>query len=307
MRRSRRHSIWVLFLIAALLFLQSGAGDLYGLIVPVAALALAALLHRPGAAPRAVDRQDLLVAAGLYAAVAALFVLAFRVFTQDNVLGLFLSFGAGMLLGVAGPVYYTVWRRGRPLSDLGLSRQQLPTAAALGLLLAAVQFALTLWGYPLPAPVDWVPLIFLALAVGLFEAVFFRGFLQTRLESSFGTTPGIGAAAALYALYHVAYGMAAGEMLFLFGLGVVYAIAYAMVRNLIILWPLLIPMGSFYNNLNSGNIVMPWAAILGFVDVLALMATVIWIAHRHQRHHRRPRPTPAPRVAPPTAGPLGPT
>lgn len=45
-------------------------------------------------------------------------------------------------------------------------------------------------------------------------------------------------------------------------------------------------MGSFYNNLSGGNIVMPWAAILGFLDVLALMAAAIWIAHRHQRGHQ---------------------
>jgi membrane protease YdiL (CAAX protease family) len=286
-------TVWVVFLVAALLFLDAGTGNWYGLIVPAAALALALLLRHHDARPPTVDRQDLAVSAGLYAAVVALFFLAFRVFTQGNVLGLFLCFGDGMLLGVAGPVYYTVWRRGRPLSDLGLTRRQLPAAAGLGLLLAAVQFALTLWGYPLPAPVDWVPLAFLALAVGLFEAVFFRGFLQARLQASLGTIPGVGAAAALYALYHVGYGMGPGEMLFLFGLGVIYAIAYALVPNLVVLWPLLIPMGSFYNNLHSGGIIMPWAAILGFLDVLALMATAIWIGHRHQQRQRLREPTPA--------------
>lgn len=253
---------------------------------PVAAAALAAVLHRRYPASRTVDREDLLVVAGLSAGVVGLFFVAFRVFTPDNVLGLFLSFGAGMLLGVVGPVYYTVWRRHRPLSDLGLTLQQLPAAAGLGVLLAAVQFALTLWNYQLPSLVDWVPLVFLALAVGLFEAVFFRGFLQTRLESNLGTAPGIGAAAALYAVYHVGYGMDLGEMLFLFGLGIIYAIAFALVRNLLVIWPLLIPMGSFYNNLSGGNIVMPWAAILGFLDVLALMAAAIWIAHRHQQGHQ---------------------
>ena len=42
-------------------------------------------------------------------------------------------------------------------------------------------------------------------------------------------------------------------------------------------------MGSFYNNLEGGEITMPWAAILGFIDVLALMATAIWLASRHER------------------------
>jgi hypothetical protein len=32
----------------------------------------------------------------------------------------------------------------------------------------------------------------------------------------------------------------------------------------LVLWPLLIPVGSFYNNLQSGEINLPWAAIAGF-------------------------------------------
>jgi hypothetical protein len=49
--------------------------------------------------------------------------------------------------------------------------------------------------------------------------------------------------------------------------------------------------------LQSGDIHMPWAAILGFADVLGLMALVIWRAHKRQRRgsggppRRRPHPT----------------
>lgn len=283
---------WPVFLVVSLLALAVVNGALYGLLVPAVALAVAFLV--PGALPRSrsrrVDGVDMAVVAVLYAAVVALFLLAFQLFTQDAVAGLFLCFAGGMLLGVAGPIYYTVWHRGRPLADLGLSRDRLPEALALGVTLAAVQFALTLWGYDLPEPGDWVPLAFLALTVGLFEAVFFRGFIQTRLEASFGPVGGVAGAATLYALYHVGYGMGAGEMLFLFGLGVVYAVAFAVVRNVLVLWPLLVPMGSLFNNLESGDIEMPWAAILGFVDVLALMVVAVGLAIRHERRARRDTP-----------------
>ena len=108
------------------------------------------------------------------------------------------------------------------------------------------------------------------------------------------------AAAALYALYHVGYGMGAREMAFLFALGLVYGIAYACVNNVLVLWPLLIPTGSFYNNLQSGGIDLPWAAIAGFVDVMAVMAAAIWFAHRHERRAVKPpiqkTPTPAART-----------
>ena len=35
-------------------------------------------------------------------------------------------------------------------------------------------------------------------------------------------------------------------MMFLFGLGVVYAVAFGIVHNLLVLWPLLTPLGGFF-------------------------------------------------------------
>jgi hypothetical protein len=90
-------------------------------------------------------------------------------------------------------------------------------------------------------------------------------------------------AAALYGLYHVGYGMAGSEIVFLVGLGVVYAIAYRLVENILVLWPLLSPIGAFFNNLEAGDIALPWASIAGFADVLAVMAVIIWLAVRHER------------------------
>ena len=141
----------------------------------------------------------------------------------------------------------------------------------------------------------------MSLVVGAFEAVFFRGFIQTRLEASFGTATGVGGAAALYALYHIGYGMGGRDMVFLLGLGVIYAIAYRLVRNVLVLWPLLTPMGAFFNNLDTGDITLPWASIAGFADVAAVMAVAIIFAHRHERRVDRaavaaapvPHPQPA--------------
>lgn len=254
--------------------------------MPLAALVLAIALksYKPHPDSR-VDRLDLVVIVGLYLAAVGLFSLAFRVFTQANTAGLFLAFAGGLILGVVGPIVYTVWIRGRTLATLGLTRANLGRALVLGAILAGVQFSITLWGHRLPRPVDWVPLVALALTVGFFEAVFFRGFVQSRLHESFGPVAGVGGAAVLYALYHVGYGMGAVEMLFLFGLGVVYSVAFATVRNALVLWPLPVPLGSFYSNLSGGGIQMPWESILGFVDVLALMIASIWLAARRQRRN----------------------
>ena len=157
-------------------------------------------------------------------------------------------------------------------------------------LFAGVQFSITLWGYDLPDPIDWVPLLVMALTVGVFESIFFRGFVQGRLEASFGAAPAVAIAALLYSLYHVGYGMGIDEMAFLLGLGIVYAVAFRVTRNVLVLWPLLTPLGSFFAQLESGDLVgaLPWASILGFADVIALMATAIWLAHRHERKLDRP-------------------
>jgi uncharacterized protein len=283
-----RTVVWTVFSVAALLALNVGDLTLWAaLVVPVALLLALVPGLRPAFTFRGADGRDLLVIGVLYVAVVGLFRLAFTVFTTDNILGLFLSFAFGLVIGVVGPIVYQVWMRGRDLRSLGLGFHHLRATLTLGLVFAAIQFASTLWGYDLPAAADWVPLLVMSLVVGLFEAVFFRGFIQGRLEASFGVIPAVGGAALLYALYHVGYGMGANEMWFLFGLGVVYAIIYRLTTNILILWPLLTPLGAFFNNLQAGDIELPWESILGFADVAIVMAVAVWLAHRHIR--KRPQ------------------
>lgn len=286
---------WTAFVVAALLLMDVLDLKVYGVVVPLVGVALALAISRMGKPVSAiawirwqVDRSDLLVLGGLYVAVIALFRVAFTVFTTDRVAGLFLSFAAALLMGVAGPVVYTVWIRRRPLASLGIGLHNLRSTVRLGLLFAGVQFAITLWGYDLPRPMDWVPLLVMTLTVGLFEAIFFRGFVQGRLEAALGTGPAVLGAAALYALYHVGYGMGGDEMVFLFGLGVVYAVAYRLFENMLVLWPLLIPLGSFFAQLEAGDLVgeLPWASVAGFADVLVAMAVIVWLAVRSERKRR---------------------
>lgn len=297
-RTPRPLAAWSTWVVAALLLLPliGGWGWLYLSVVALSALLLTLA---PGALPprRARDSEpvDLVVILGLYLVVVLLMRLAFVGFGTDHVPGLFLSFAAALVLGVAGPVIYTVWTRQRSLRDLGLRRDNLRPTVLLAVLFAGVQFALTLWGYALPAAADWVPLLVMALVVGVFESIFFRGFIQNRLEAQFGGPVGIGGAAVLYGLYHVGYGMGAGEIAFLTGLGVTYAVAFALARNILVLWPLLTPLGSFYAQVEASDIDLPWASIAGFADVLAVMLAVIWIAHRHERRLADLRaPSPAP-------------
>lgn len=290
-RAHLRAAVWAIFAVAALLLLNIDDLALWAGVVVAAALALAAVpaLRPPASRPR-VDTPDLMAIGVLYVAVVAAFRLAFTVFTTGNVLGLFLSFAVGMIIGVLGPIVYQVWLRGRDMSSIGLGLHHLRSTVTLGVVFAAVQFSTTLWGYDLPARGDWVPLLVMSLVVGFFEAVFFRGFIQGRLEASFGVVPAAGGAAALYALYHIGYGMGGTEIWFLFGLGVIYAVIYRLTSNVLIVWPLLTPLGAFFNSLQAGDIELPWASILGFADVAAVMGVAIWLARRHLRKSARAHP-----------------
>jgi uncharacterized protein len=282
-RITQTSGLWLAFTVGALLFLYIDDLTVWATVVVAAALLLS-LIHRfPSSVTRRVDGPDLIAVTVIYLGVVAAFRLAFTVFTTDNVLGLFLAFAIGLALGVVGPIVYEVWIRGRDLRSLGIGLHRLPETLAIGVVLGAIQFGSTFWGYRLPAPVDWVPLLAMSLVVGLFEAVFFRGFIQNRLEASFGVAPAVAIAASLYSFYHIGYGMGIEEMGFLLGLGVVYAITFRLTRNLLVIWPILTPMGAFFNNLESGEIDLPWASIAGFADVAGIMAGAVWLAYRHIR------------------------
>jgi len=279
-----RNGAWVAWVVLAILAMEFVGGPAYLVVVIVSGLVVHLLVDSGSRwRPAASADRELLVMAALYALVVVVLSVAFRGFGTDRMVGLFLSFGLALVIGVAGPVYYTVWVQHRPLADLGLTWGDRRRSLLLALLFAGVQFSITLWGYDLPQPVDWVPLLFMALVVGVFESIFFRGYIQTRLQERWGDVPGVLAAAAAYGAYHVGYGMGSSEMLFLTGLGVVYATAFALTRSLVVLWPLLTPLGSVFAQLEAGDIELPWASIAGFADVLALMLVVLWLARRRIR------------------------
>jgi len=286
-------ALWAGFVLAALLLLGIGA---YGFVVPAAGLVLAVICAHTAWfkgldirwAASTVDKADLLVVGALFVAVVAFFKVAFGVYGTGQVAGLFVFFGLGMVIGVVGPLVYVVWVRHRPLASIGIGMHNLRPTLLLAMVFAAAQFSVTLLGYRLPAAVDWVPLLLMSVTVGLFEAIFFRGFVQGTLERSIGAAPAVLAAAGLYGLYHVGYGMGASDMLFLFGLGVVYTVAYRITSNVLAIWPLLTPLGGFFSQLRAGEMAgqLPWISMLGFADVLIVLALAIWLTWRHEKRMR---------------------
>lgn len=227
---------------------------------------------------------ETMFALGSYLLVVAGMVTAFQVFTPRQVAANFLTFGPVTLvgLGVVLPVLYTVLVRHRPLADLGLTTRHLLPSLALGLLLGLDSYRNTLATLNVTWTLELVPLATMALAVGLFEAIFFRGWLQLRFEAAFGLLPGLILGALCYSLYHVGYGMTSGEMLFLFALGLMFGAAFRLTKNVFTLWPFYTPVGGLYTTLNDG-LAMPFEATYGFLLTLGLMVAAITVAARLYR------------------------
>lgn len=123
-----------------------------------------------------------------------------------------------------------------------------------------------------------VPLVTMALAVGLFEAIFFRGWLQLRFEVAFGLVLGLLLGALCYSLYHIGYGMPVEELLFLFGLGLTIGAFFRLTKSVFVLWPFYTPIGGLYTNLTEG-LTLPFEATYGFLLTMGLMVGIIILAN----------------------------
>jgi membrane protease YdiL (CAAX protease family) len=189
------------------------------------------------------------------------------------------------LFGVGIPLYWTAVVRRRPVSDLGLTTRRLGLSLVLQLIFAVLLYTVTLAKVQLPPIEVLLPLLALALAIGFFEAVFWRGWALLRLEDAFGFIPALLLSSLLYAAYHIGYGMDAGEMVFLFFIGIMFAVVFRLTKNVLILWPIFQPIGQLVTLIEDG-LSLPVLAALGFIEVLAVMCVLVWLAGRYHRRHQ---------------------
>jgi membrane protease YdiL (CAAX protease family) len=190
------------------------------------------------------------------------------------------------LFGIGLPLYWMTVIRRRPISDLGLTTRWLGLSLVLQLVFAGFQYMGTLAKTQLPPLQEFLPLVTLSLTIGFFEAVFWRGWVLLRLEEAFGMIPAILLGSALYALYHIGYGMPTSEIVFLFFIGVMFAVIFRITKNVFILWPVFQPMGQLIT-LIKDKLSLPFLASLGFAEVLILMLVLVWLAARYQRKHSK--------------------
>jgi membrane protease YdiL (CAAX protease family) len=188
------------------------------------------------------------------------------------------------IFGVGIPLVWTVIIQKRPLSDIGITTRWLWLSLGLQGILALIQYMGTLGKTGFPAMERLIPLLALSLTIGFFEAVFWRGWVLLRLEAAFGLIPAILLGSVLYAVYHIGYNMPLDEMVFLFFIGVMFAIIFRLTRNIFILWPIFQPMGQLITLIKDGPN-LPLIASVGFVEVLIGMLVMVWLVGRYARKH----------------------
>lgn len=213
--------------------------------------------------------------------VVSTFYLSFQVITTQRVAAQFITFGIlGIaILGVFVPVAWNTLIMKRPLSSIGLKKDKLAISIGLCLVLSMIQYFLTLRTVSLPGLNELVPLATMALAVGLYENIFYRGWVQLRMEEYFGVIPGIVLSAVIYSLYHIGYGMRIDEMLFLLVIGLVYSSIFKITSSVFILYPLLTPTGAIFTQIKDG-LKLPFEATYGFVDVIVLVVVGLIVINR---------------------------
>jgi hypothetical protein len=190
------------------------------------------------------------------------------------------------IFGIGLPLLWVVVVRKRPLKDLGITRERLGWSLGLQLLLAALVLPGGFSGLSMPAWEELIPLIGLALAIGFFEAIFWRGWVLMRLEEAFGFIPALVVGSALYAAYHIGYGMPLSEMVFLFFIGIMYAAAFRLTGSIFILWPVFQPFGQLITLVKEG-LPLPLIAALGFLEALILMWVLVWLAGKYWKKRSR--------------------
>ena len=194
------------------------------------------------------------------------------------------------MLGLGIPLGWMVVFRRRPISDLGLSAHRWPVSLALQAVFAVLLYLAAYRGavVDLPPTLQLVPLVTLALTIGFFEAVFWRGWVLLRLVESFGAVPAILLGSLLYAAYHIGYGMDLREMVFLFFIGIMFAVVFLITRSVLILWPVFQPMGQLVT-LIEDRLTLPFLATVGFAKVLIVMVALVFLAGRYQGKRGAPR------------------
>ena len=184
--------------------------------------------------------------------------------------------GGILIVGTLVPAWTVLHQRREGLEGLGIThrfvRISLLVSAVLGAGSAYQLFAL--------AGEQGAPVLphLLGNLVVLWEPLFVFGWLFLRWERAFGWLPAILLVGIGFALQHVGSVPPAVAIGF-GGFAIAFGIVFALVRNLLILWPLFYPIASGIGTLQSG-VIFDWADVVSGTVLLAVQAVLLVVMVR---------------------------
>lgn len=217
---------------------------------------------------------DLFVVLIVYLILVAVLYIDFQIVTFNKLFANFVLFSLSLLLiEVITPMVYHRVIKKRPLNQLGITEKYWLSSLLMGFILGLISilFFLKLSNV---SPINELPLLIISLTVGLSETIFFRGWMQLRLDDAFGAIPSIFIGAVFYALYHICYGVEINQIWVFFILGVIFALIFRLTRNILILWPFFAWTGSFYTMIGK-NLIPPNWIIYSYLMIIAVIILFI--------------------------------
>lgn len=188
---------------------------------------------------------------------------------------------AGVLVfGTLVPAVVVLRRRREGMAGLGITRRFLLLSLIISVVLGAGS-AFQLVTLAVEHDVALLPHLLGNLVV-LWEPLFVFGWLYLRWERAFGWLPAILLVGVGFAVQHVGSVPSAVALGFgAFALG--FAIVVALVRNLLVLWPLCYPVASGIGTLQSG-FSMGWDDVAYGAALLVAQIAILALVHRSVRH-----------------------
>lgn len=190
------------------------------------------------------------------------------------------------LAGILFPLYY-IQRSGRSFVDFGLTLRRwyvfLPINFILGVFLL---YIFIYWVPPSGFRFDTETLMtmIVILCTGVFEVVFFYGFLRTLFERAFGVIPAVLLTALFYSFHHIGF---QPEFLLLFFVGVMYAVVYRSGSSVLLIYPFFWGVGALYNVLVQSravsSIMYPGIRALYLAILIPLILTWVWTESRRKK------------------------
>jgi membrane protease YdiL (CAAX protease family) len=178
-----------------------------------------------------------------------------------------------LVVAVLLPVWWIAYYRKQSISELGITTRRWLPSTLIG---AGIAFLAFFRLRVAVVGIDWLPHVIANTAI-LWEPLFIYGWLQIRFERAFGIVPSILLTGLSFAAYHIGANYPPVALAMLLAVGLLFAMAFRITTNLLVVWPLASGLGSSLGTLIGGlqftwEHVTVWSVILG-IQLIVIVFT----------------------------------